>query len=68
MAGVLMNFLLKSFSPPRAKEQVTPSDVKIGEEQGESWAEVPESFRGLTIPAGPIPTDQKRRQKVESGG
>jgi hypothetical protein len=36
MAGILMNFRWKFFSPPRAQEQVTPKDIKVGEKQGGS--------------------------------
>ncbi len=36
-----------------AQERVTPREAKGGQKQGESWAEVPESFRSLKIPEWP---------------
>jgi hypothetical protein len=45
-----------------AQVRVTPKEAKGGEKQGEPWAEVPATFKGLKIPDWPLPTDLKRWQ------
>ncbi len=45
-----------------AQERVTPRQVKGGQKQGQPWAEVPESFRNLKVPAWPVPSDLKTWQ------
>src|SRR5258708_3779846 len=52
-------------TPLTAQVRVTPKEAKGGEKQGQPWAEVPESFRGLKIPEWPVPTDLKRWQEVD---
>jgi dienelactone hydrolase len=56
---------LAFLAPLAAQERVTPRGAKGGEKQGEPWAEVPETFRNLTIPDWPVPTDLKRWQEVD---
>lgn len=48
-----------------AQIRVTPKEAKGGEKQGEAWAEVPESFKQMKIPAWPMPTDVKQWQEVD---
>src|SRR6516164_338886 len=45
-----------------AQERVTPREAKGGQKQGQPWAEVPESFRNLKVPAWPVPSDLKTWQ------
>jgi hypothetical protein len=45
-----------------AQERVTPRQAKGGQKQGQPWAEVPESFRNLKVPAWPVPSDLKTWQ------
>src|SRR5436190_20524855 len=52
-------------APLSAQVRVTPKEAKGGEKQGELWAEVPDSFRGLKIPNWPVPTDFRRWQEVD---
>jgi dienelactone hydrolase len=52
-------------SPLPAQVRVTPKEANGGPQQGEPWADVPEGFRSLKIPAWPIPTDLKRWQDVD---
>src|SRR5687768_16366393 len=52
-------------APLAAQDRVTPKAAKGGEKQGEAWAEVPESFKGMKIPNWPMPTDLKRWQDVD---
>src|SRR5438093_10802332 len=51
--------------PLLAQIRVTPKESKGGEQQGQPWAEVPESFRQLKIPDWPLPTDMKRWQEID---
>jgi dienelactone hydrolase len=48
-----------------AQVRVTPKEAKGGQKQGEPWAEVPESFRGLKIPDWPLPTNLKQWNEVD---
>jgi dienelactone hydrolase len=52
-------------APLAAQVREVPKSAKGGEKQGEPWAEVPESFRGLKIPDWPLPTDLKRWQEID---
>jgi dienelactone hydrolase len=45
-----------------AQERVTPRQAKGGQKQGQPWAEVPESFRNLKVPAWPVPSNLKTWQ------
>jgi hypothetical protein len=65
-AGLLLACLVLIGSLPlRAQVRVIPKEAKGGEQQGEPWAEVPETFRNLKIPDWPVPTDLKRWQEVD---
>src|SRR6185295_12410696 len=57
--------LLALISTAHGQVRVTPAAAKGGEKQGQPWAEVPESFRGITIPEWPLPTDLNRWQTVD---
>jgi hypothetical protein len=48
-----------------AQERVTPQQSKGGQKQGELWADVPESYRNLKIPAWPVPTDLKQWEQSD---
>src|SRR5438128_11447959 len=66
VGGVLaMLATLSLVAPLPAQVRVTPKQAKGGEKQGEPWAEVPASFRNLTIPNWPLPTDLERWQMVD---
>src|SRR5688572_26978541 len=57
--------LLFALAPLSAQERITPKAAKGGEKQGEAWAEVPDTFKGMKIPDWPMPTDLKRWQDVD---
>src|SRR5262249_45290671 len=50
-AALLAALILTSELP--AQVRVTPKEAKGGQPQGEPWADVPEGFRNLKIPAWP---------------
>jgi len=49
----------------RARVGPGPGQAGVGEAQGEPWAEIPETFRRMTLPDRPVPTDLKRWQDVD---
>jgi dienelactone hydrolase len=61
---VFASLLLPGGALP-AQVRVTPKASKGGDKQGEAWAEVPASFRGMKIPDWPMPTDLKRWNEVD---
>src|SRR5262245_6205681 len=48
-----------------AQDRVTPQQSKGGQKQGELWADVPEPFRNLKIPAWPLPADLKQWEQSD---
>src|SRR5687767_10130792 len=62
---VMISLIFLGESSLLAQVRVTPKASKGGEKQGEAWAEVPESFKKLTIPNWPMPTDLKRWNDVD---
>src|SRR5438128_10316908 len=66
VGGVLaMLATLSLVAPLPAQVRVTPKQSKGGERQDEPWAEVPASFRNLTVADWPLPTDLQRWQAVD---
>lgn len=65
--GVLLTFglFLVGGVPLSAQYRVTPKQSRGGEKQGEAWAEVPETFKGMKIPDWPMPTDLKRWEETD---
>src|SRR5262249_49281250 len=63
LGAALLAGLVGALGPPLdAQDRVTPKAAKGGEKQGEPWAEVPDTFKGMKIPDWPVPTDLKRWQ------
>ena len=62
---VLVSLVFLEASPLSAQVRVVPKASKGGEKQGEAWAEVPESFKKMTIPDWPMPTELKRWHEVD---
>src|ERR1051325_40111 len=50
-------------SPLAAQERVKPATAKGGKTFGQPWAEVPELYQKIKIPAWPVPTDLATWQK-----
>jgi dienelactone hydrolase len=68
LATALLAGLAAVLVPPLgAQVRVTPKAAKGGEPQGEAWAEVPDTFKGMRIPDWPVPTDLKRWQDADRG-
>src|SRR5262249_49354582 len=65
ITGLILGSLGLMLTQLRGQERVTPKEARGGEKEGEPWAEVPETFRGLKIPDWPVPTDLKRWQEVD---
>src|SRR5258706_16118987 len=61
---ILLSSILLS-STLSAQERVTPQSAKGGQKQGEAWADVPESFKGIKIPEWPMPPDRKKWEQTD---
>jgi len=65
VGSLLLALFLVNASLVEAQVRVTPKEAKGGEKQGEAWAEVPDAFKNLKIPAWPLPNDLKRWETVD---
>lgn len=65
-ARVLFVLLALLSGPAFAQERVTPQSAKGGKDLGgEPWEEVPETFRKMTLPSWPLPTDRSRWEESD---
>jgi dienelactone hydrolase len=62
VSASVVALVLSLSAPAPAQVRVVPKQSKGGEKQGEAWAEVTESFKGMKIPDWPVPTDLARWQ------
>src|SRR5262245_17416267 len=62
---VLVGLFLGASQPADAQDRVTPKKAKGGRKQGEAWAEVPEAFKRMKLPAWPLPTDLEKWQRAD---
>src|SRR5262249_23921043 len=62
---VLAGLFLGASQPADAQDRVTPRKAKGGTKQGEAWAEVPEAFKRMKLPAWPLPTDLEKWQRAD---
>src|SRR3954453_8009067 len=62
--AIVLLILAAWSEPASAQVRARPQSAKGGEAQGEPWAEVPESFRHMTLPDWPVPADLERWRKA----
>src|SRR5437879_5863313 len=61
LAFVLLLFVV--ISPINAQDRVKPKAAKGGKDFGEPWAQVPELYKKIKIPAWPVPTGLAKWQE-----
>lgn len=64
-AAIMLLILAAWAEPASAQVRARPQSAKGGEAQGEPWDEVPETFRHMTLPDWPVPTDRERWKQVD---
>lgn len=62
---LVVGLVLCNSGPAEGQIRRVPMSAKGGQPQGEPWADVPESFRGISFPQWPVPTELNQWQNVD---